>query len=171
MRPQHLESGRRRKRPSTRWRTPELMLFPRVGDSLGLGMSGLGSGLAALGQAATSCPAEWAQEGVGQEAGLGDSSIQLRGLFCDWALRSLSGSLGPGPHFWELCPCWVSCSGPQLLPGTGGLSLKCGISLAGSPSPAARPGVWAADPLLLPATRHSWGSHLPGSPPAALSTR
>lgn len=50
----------------------------------------------------------------------------------------------------------VSCSGPQFLPGTGVLSLKSSISLAGSLSPAARPAVRAADPTphlqRLPAT-------------------
>lgn len=62
----------------------------------------------------------------------------------------------PCAPFLGTVSCLVSCSGPQFLPGTGVLSLKSSISLAGSLSPAARPAVRAADPTprlqRLPAT-------------------
>lgn len=60
-------------------------------------------------------------------------------------LCSLSLNLHPVPHFWELCPCLGSCSGPQFLPGTGVLSLKSSLSPAESLAPAARPAMRAAD--------------------------
>lgn len=80
----------------------------------------------------------------GREAGLGDRQSPF--LVTGPPLCSLSLNPGPVPHFWELCPCWVSCSGPQFFPGTAVLSLKSSVSLAGSQSPAASLAPWAADP-------------------------
>lgn len=139
------------------------------GDSLGVRMWGQGSGLAPRGAWVRQCPVQVGCTGVG--GGWLRRCLLVTGLF----LCSLSLSLSPGPHFWELS-LLGSCSGPQFLPGTGGLSLTPGISLAGSLSPAARPAMWAAGPshdththtLACHLTLQTLlGCHLPGSPPGS----
>lgn len=90
----------------------------------------------------------WVSLVINRQLPLGWSlSALVAGFVTRLLLCSLSLNFHPVPHFWEPCPCMVSCSGPQFLPGIRVLSLKSILSLAESLSPAARPAMRVWDVL------------------------